>query len=315
MIIFLYGEDNYRLREAAKDIVEKYKIKYKSGFNFFSVDCETDLELLSGIAKELSFFNEVKLIQAKNMFSNSFKAVDIISQNDFLRDQGVTLLVLGEDSAKSLSSQSKELFKILTGPNCLVREFGYLSGKKMENWISAQCHERGCKITSSATGNLISLRGSDSWSLIQEISKLCAYCRGGVITKELVLELVPDRVDSNIFELTDALARRDKSQAFSILYKLLAVGQKPIDVLGMICFQIRNLIILTDLSQRKLQSGEMAKKTGLHPFVIKKTMSAVRNFTLGELKEKHSQLSNLDIESKMGQRDITDALFSFIFKA
>ena len=38
MLIFLYGQDSYRLKQAKDDIIRRYKAKYPDSFNFFSFD-------------------------------------------------------------------------------------------------------------------------------------------------------------------------------------------------------------------------------------------------------------------------------------
>lgn len=314
MIIFLYGEDNYRLSQAAQDVVNKYKLKHKSGFNFFSVDLGINPELLLNAVKEVSFFNEIKLIAVKNIFSDPETVLGIMEKFDLIKDPNISVLITGEDSAKLLSAKSKELFKYLTSRDVLTREFNYLSGSKLENWIISQCQERGSRIDSEAIKTLIFLRGSDSWSLIQEIGKICTYARRGSISRNIVSELVAGSVDMSIFELTDALARRDKTGAFSCLYQALNSGQKPGDILSMIAFQFRNLIMLRDLVDREVAVTEIIKKTGLHPFVAKKTVGFVKNFTGAELKERHRKLMDIDISSKSGQRDVVDGLFNFVFQ-
>ena len=71
MIIFLYGPDGYRLKESVGAVVDSYQKKHKSGMNLYRFDFDYDknFDELAGAVKSLSFFNEVKLVVVKNIFS------------------------------------------------------------------------------------------------------------------------------------------------------------------------------------------------------------------------------------------------------
>ena len=69
MIIFLYGEDEYRLKQETSSVIQKYKNKYPNGLNLFGFDLASDdVKNLEDAIKTSSFFNEVKLIVVKNSF-------------------------------------------------------------------------------------------------------------------------------------------------------------------------------------------------------------------------------------------------------
>ena len=52
----------------------------------------------------------------------------------------------------------------------------------------------------------------------------------------------------------------------------------------------------------------IAKKSGLHPFVVKKTYYAVQQFTFKELQEIYQKIFKIDLEIKTGKIEPATAL-------
>jgi DNA polymerase-3 subunit delta len=73
----------------------------------------------------------------------------------------------------------------------------------------------------------------------------------------------------------------------------------------MILRQFRILLELRDLFERDdaMRSDDLAKRLGLHPFVVKKTLPFIKRFTLTQLKTAYEQLLDFDIKTKTGQGD------------
>jgi DNA polymerase III delta subunit len=70
--------------------------------------------------------------------------------------------------------------------------------------------------------------------------------------------------------------------------------------------------MVKDLLSRKLATKDIAKKSGLHPFVVQKTSQSANKFNLDELKRLYTKLLEIDISTKLGQGDLTDYLYNFI---
>jgi len=69
MIIFLYGQDSYRINQKIKEIIKGYEAKNPSGLNLVKLDlAENRLEDFFESAKSSSLIPEKKLIILKNIF-------------------------------------------------------------------------------------------------------------------------------------------------------------------------------------------------------------------------------------------------------
>lgn len=124
----------------------------------------------------------------------------------------------------------------------------------------------------------------------------------------------PPKPTVSNFDLTDAIASKNKQKAILILDKLLSQGEDPNSILALIVFQFRALLRVKSLVKQAVPFSKMASLTKLHPFVIAKAHNQSKNFELDELKKTYSWLHSLDVNHKNGQSDIINCLLEFITK-
>ncbi len=59
--------------------------------------------------------------------------------------------------------------------------------------------------------------------------------------------------------------------------------------------------------------SDIIKKTGLNPYVVKKTYEQCGKYTLEEINRLFSSLASLDLRIKNGDVDIENGLYNFVF--
>lgn len=158
---------------------------------------------------------------------------------------------------------------------------------------------------------MIEITGNESWALINEITKLASFGNEKIETSD-VDKLVAKKIDLKIFDLIDAIAEKNRDKAVTILFRELKNGQDPYYILSMINYQLRNLAIVGDLLNRNFTQPEIIKKTGLHPFVIKKTARIYGGYPMDNIKSDYVRLLNMDLGAKRGLINIVDHLYGFI---
>ncbi|MDO8676305.1 MAG: DNA polymerase III subunit delta [Candidatus Azambacteria bacterium] len=296
MIIFLYGEDSYRIAQKLKELVSAYKAKNPSGLNFISLDFfenNTD-DLMRSLASN-SFIPEKKLIVVKNIFkTNPELLLEFLKSQKISLSEGIILVAISFGSsafAKATADKKNELFKYLIKKPNLTERFEYLKPYEVKTWVRDSLRQSGVEIAGEALDFLILNCGHDSWRIDGEIKKLMDYKNTGVIMKSEVEKLIATSANYNVFELTDALANKNKKRALLALHKALDNGEKPSELLGMIAWQIRNLL------RFKLNSSQVSGMK-LHPFVLEKLKESVKLFSLEELNRITSKIINLDFAFK-----------------
>lgn len=329
MIIFLYGPDGYRLKENVDTIVGAYRKKNQNGLSYYRFDFDPALAGKGGVGggnhfddlanavKNVSFFDEAKLIVVKNLFSAgnglSDKIIRMMDEFETAADKRTVLVFIEDKGQKELQKTGKELFALLISKPNLVRNVEYLNGIKLRNWVVGEFKKYGHGVSINAAGLLVNFVGNESWALANEIEKLCNYSMA-VVTENDVNLLVVRKEDSTIFNLVDAVGGKNTAGAFETIFRLMHAGYDPHYILSMLVYHFENLLSVSDLLEKEgpLPSSLIAKKCGLHPFVAQKAVRQAGKFQKGELKARFGHLAGLDVASKDGRVNLEDALYVFM---
>ncbi len=183
-----------------------------------------------------------------------------------------------------------------------VIEFPQPQMAELAQWIVKRAKKHGGEIDRVAANKLAAMIGGDLRRIDQELIKLITYVNAQrAVTEKDVTLLVADLGLSNIFDMVDALGKRDGKKASRELHHLLDQGENALGMLAMIVRQFRLLIQVKELSDRSLSPDAIAKELKLHPFVAKKIGEQARNFTLPQLETIYRKLLDIDVEIKTGQ--------------
>lgn len=183
-----------------------------------------------------------------------------------------------------------------------VRAFTVPKGAQLDEWISRRAQAGGARIAPDAARLLVESVGDNLRLLSSEIEKLCAYVgRDGRIGVEQVRALTPQISQSRVFDLTDALARRDRGRALALLHELLANGESPLGIVALTAAQTRALIQVKALSERGMRAPQIAQTAGLAPFVVEKSLPLARQFSMAQLEAAHRALLDVDVALKSSQ--------------
>lgn len=293
MIIFLYGEDTYRMREKLKEIIERHKKIHKSGLNLKYFD---DFTNFKDELKQTSMFKEKKLAVITNVFANpDFKEKFCQNKKDFLKTEDIILFYQEGEINKNNS-----LFKFLK-KNAKSQEFKFLTGQRLKTWIKKEFDRYETKIDSEVLEKLIEYIGNDLWQMSNEIKKLASFKKNKAVQSEDIELLVRSKIETDIFKTIDAIAEKNKKQALKLLHKHLEKGDSPLYLLSMINYQFRNLLIVKDLIEKHKPYNVILKKSGLHPFVVKKSYYQSQKFTFQELKKIYQKIFKVDLDIKTGR--------------
>ena len=284
MIIFLYGGDSYRISQKLNELVDGYRIKNPSGLNFILLDfLENSAKDFENSLVNASLIPEKKLIILKNIEkTDSEKLLELVkSQNVSKREDIILVAVSFSDFKNKLSEY------LIKKPN-QSQNFKPLKYYEVKNWARKLFNSFDTEITGEALDFLLSNCGSNEWRLDSEIRKMACFKMRGVISKSYIEELMIINKNQNVFELTDAMSYKNKRKALIALDKILENSEKPTEILGMLAWQIRNIM------QFKLTP----KSLKVHPFVLEKLKESANSFSIEDLKAILLKIIDLDLAFK-----------------
>jgi len=304
MIILLYGEDTYRARQKLNEIIREYQTKHQTGLNLVRFREENlDFDKVRGKIEVVSIFDEKKLIILEDVFNNkNFQEnfFEYATKNKLKDSQDVIVVIHQQGKLSAIAGLKRQVN--------MLEEFSHLEGANLNNWIRREADKKGAEISQEAIKKLAAYVGSDLWQMSNEINKLISYKNSQLISREDVDLLVKVKIDVNIFKTLDALAQKDKKTALRLLHEHLEQGANAIYLFSMFVYQVRTLLKLKDLMEKGTPFYNLAKKSRLHPFVVKKSSGQLRNFGLDQLKRIYQRLLEIELALKKGRLDGPTAL-------
>ncbi|MBM3206390.1 MAG: DNA polymerase III subunit delta [Candidatus Staskawiczbacteria bacterium] len=310
MIIFLYGPDSFRSKIKLNEIIEGYKKSKKSLLNLNYFDASNkEFKNFYDNFKVSSMFDEKKLVILKNVFSSKNFQEEFLENLKNLEALKDLIVIYEGDGVDERTKVFKTLKK-----ECKSQEFELLDTKKIRAFAQVEFEKKGQKINNDALDLLTSYIGSDLWRLYQEINKLSAFKNGTTIKKEDVEIQVKPKIENDIFKTIDALASRNKKQALEFMKKHIDGGDSPLYLLSMIAYQFKNLLVIKELANKGLMYASIVKKSGLHPYVVKKNYFVCSQFSQEQLRGIYKSIFIIDSDIKSGRIEPEMALDLLISK-
>jgi len=335
MIIFFYGDNNFKAKQKIKELKTKFFQEIDPNEHSFNVldGATVDLNEISQTVNTGSLFTKKRLTLIENIFANKKVSVleellDYLQKNNLEKSDDI--LVVYEPKLKNqkgkivkaspngekdspLNAKEKKLFEFLSQQK-FTQEFKPLTPAELAGWIRTEVEKRGGAIKPTAITELINYSNNDLWQINNEIEKLVNYKLAVEITSSDIEKICSPAVDDNIFALTDALGSKNKSLALKILEDQYHLDVADEYLLAMLLRQFKIILQL----KVALDSGENPSKIGpalgLHPYVAQKSAGQAKYFTLAQLKGIISNLTHLDYLNKTGQTNFKTGLNLLIAK-
>ncbi len=154
--------------------------------------------------------------------------------------------------------------------------FGLMSERELEVFVRERSRRLGVEWDAAAVRAMVERVGADSWRLAQEVHKVSlAISQGAAVDRSLVETMVAPSYDDALFAFLDAVRNGQGKQAVRLLYQELDRGAAAGQLLMMLEREVQLLCELQAymaVHGREASAGA-ARELGVHPFVVKKSMT------------------------------------------
>ena len=312
---FLYGSEKYlihqKLMELKRDFISQNPNAYLVAFD---LDEEELKKVKDGLLQTQGLFANKKMIVFQNTLNLKKAEQDdlqnFLKEKKLCKDENLEI-IFAETNEKGAKSTSTKLGQYLKRQGEKI-EFKKMTDDQLRQWVNSEFLKRSeRKVTDEmmATRELISLTRGSLWQLSNEIDKLINYKESGEATVQDVRKLCSGKVEAKIFDLVDAIGANNKKRALLLKQQLIDQGDNEFYIFTMILFQIRNLLKVSECLQKGINNSfEIKKQTGLHPFVIQKTIGNLNYFSPGKIKQIYQMISEIDRRTKIGEMEMDKAI-------
>lgn len=314
-IYVLYGEEKFLLESNVKRIKKNFG-EMVSGINYIQLDENNVSSLISelqtpafGYPKKLIIVKNAKLFQkdTKSKKKDNESLKEKLCDNIENMDEN-NILVFIEDEV-----EKNELLKTIEKNNGIICEFEFQKPIQIEKRLIPICNAYKVNVASSTISYLIDVCGTNMQNLINETRKLIEYVgENGTIQNKDIDSMCIKTIDSNIFDLTDNLGKKNTKEAIKILEELL-YSKEPIQkILITLYNHIKRIYIVKVSDSQKRNATQDLNLKPNQTFLVTKYRTQSKYFTAEELKNILKQLIDLDFKFKTGEIDLTIGLESIL---
>lgn len=303
-VTFFYGPEKYLIDKYTKRFLDKVGNVPFPDFNLQRFDGrETSVDVIADAVEALPFMAERKCVTVSDFDVESCGATELSKLHELLANLPETTALLFycpsvEPDMKRSSKWKKFLAAVNQAGTSAV--FERRTGAELEKTLCASASRRGCDLSRSNAGRIISYAGSDLRTLTNELEKLCTYTGKGEITASIIDRLVTRNLDANVFMLGKAIVAGEYDKAYGILDLLFYQNEEPVSILAALSSVYLDLYRV----RASIQSGLTAQEPAKHfdykgkEFRLRNAERDVRRLSLAALRESLGVLLDTDAALK-----------------
>lgn len=168
-------------------------------------------------------------------------------------------------------------------PNVTYIDCGRSDEETIKKWIYVTCKRSGVYADGTTCGKIGAYCIYDMSRISKETEKLLLYCKAkgaDRLTDQIVDEVVYPDSEYKIYELANALSRKNYSAYIHILKELSSKGFDEISLLNSLCYYFKGLY---EVSLMRGSDREIAAALGIKEYAARKNREQALKFPKGEL--------------------------------
>ena len=194
-----------------------------------------------------------------------------------------------------------------------VAEFTTPDDGMLRRWLVRNATRAGHTMKDATAHGMLQWCGHDMFRLHHEMEKLISYCDpGSEITDAAIRAVCSRELKDTIFQLTAAIAQRQREDAFKAYRDLVGLETKPRQVLSMLRREFKLVWMTKALACQGDPPAEIARKARIHPAFINRYMNVQAAFDETQLLAVTDELTEIQALTHTGRADARFALESFM---
>jgi DNA polymerase-3 subunit delta len=330
-VYLFFGEDEFGMAEAVAGMRQRLGDPGAADLNSITLQGGTlDFDGLAAVSRSLPFLSTRRLIVVQQA-EELARRTDALAHLDQLlasAPPSTALVLLDRFDLAEAARHARKTRTPTPSPEDLylggsslgrwakrhradihLRAFPKMRGAEFLQWIRQRAGLLGASIDEAAAGALAEAVQDDPRLAENELRKLIDFSGGErPIRMNDVVRLTPYRGQADVFDMVDAIGRREGRLAMGLLHRLLEEEDSHY-VFAMVIRQFRLLILAAESPTAAETPAALAR---LPRFVLSKLLAQARNFSPDELPEIYRRLLEVDLAEKTGQADLVSALEALV---
>lgn len=317
--IYLFDSKEDYLNTTIIDLA-KEKVSF-ADFNLVELKGNVDVEAMKNAYETYPVMEDRKYIIWKDidLSKNSLKEYEDLLTNltgDIKNFPEYTTFLIFSDSSPFKGKFYKEVKKYGN-----IVNIDRLNKSELETFIGKRFVKAGKKIKKSMLAEIVQRfsyldRDSDLdlFDIVNTVDKIIASSEDEIVKEKDVYDQLDQILNLNIFNLTDAISRKDLKLASTTYLNMVKRDEDLFMIFHMIIRQFRNIIGITTLLTNNKNDAYIMKNIGISPYELRKVKGFINNFTYEELFDIHSRLFDMEVRQKSTDFDMKIELLLLIQK-
>lgn len=166
-----------------------------------------------------------------------------------------------------------------------VKEVGEPSKGELLDYASKKCKASGCVLSKPAGEELIERVDGDYSRLLSEISKLINYANGEEISVNAVRALVPKKLESDVFAISNALTKGDIASCFLVYRDLKQSKVDEIALFALLAQQFQFMEKVAYLDDMGCSSYQIANELKANKYRVEICLRNLRGISTDKLEQ------------------------------
>jgi DNA polymerase III subunit delta len=300
--VYLFiGPEDLLIEECTANIINNLLTADTKAFNLDIVyGSKADAREVMAHAASFPMMSDRRVVIIKE--SDKLLSSDIskeIAANYISRPLDSTCLVLIAENPDFRTKPFTDLKKM-----GIVFAFNSLYDNQVPGWITARCKKMGKEADHEACRLIHAYVGNSLRAIQNELEKLFTYVSERTrITPEDVADVVGVTRGFTVFDLQNAIGKKDLNQGLKIIKRMLETGETPQLAIVMLTRYFNLLWKIQDLLRQGSPESEIISSTRISPYYLKDYLEAAKRYSSSQIEYAFSILIDSDIKLKTTSPD------------
>jgi DNA polymerase-3 subunit delta len=174
---------------------------------------------------------------------------------------------------------------------------------ELPRWIEQRARLRGNPLAPGVAELLAELSGPDLATVADALERVCLYAGAEAeVSEDTVAECVVRVRPTTVWELVDAVGRRDAGNALSCLGRVYDPHDRGLRLVGVLAWSARQMLRFESALRDGAAPPEAARRAGAPPFKAQKLAQQLKNLPRNDLERWLSTLAEVDLALKGGSK-------------
>nr|NQU94273.1 DNA polymerase III subunit delta [Bacteroidota bacterium] len=296
-VYFLYGEEPFYIDKISKSIEKTVLSETEKEFNQLIIyGRDTDSSQVIALAREYPSWGSHRVVIVRE--AQDLKNIEKDEKlKAYLRKPVPTTILVFDYKYKKIDRRTE--FSKLAQKAGVLFHSEKLRDYQIPDWIESQIKGRNFTIDPRAKFILTEALGNDLSKIENELNKLVINLNENThVTPEIIEQNIGISKDYNIFELQNALGKKDEVKVFKIIHYFASNPRDnpAIMVIAMLFSYFKKIFLFHFISDKS--ENNLAAQLSINKFFVKDFREAAKNYSSHKARKVFSILREYDLKAK-----------------